>query len=40
MDITIRDRVTQYIIYAGYVSKAYYLELLKDTAFTITVNNL
>ena len=40
MEITIRDRITQYIIYAGYVSKAYYLELLKDTAFTITLNNL
>ena len=40
MDITIRDRITQYVIYAGYVSKAYYLELLKDAAFTITVNNL
>ena len=38
MNITIRDRLTQYIIYMGYVSISYLKELQQDADFIITVN--
>ena len=40
MIVTIKDRLTQYVIYTGYVSTGYYKELLKDAAFIITAENI
>lgn len=40
MNITIKDRLTQYIIYIGFVSVSYYKELINDKDFIVTINNL
>ena len=40
MNITIKDRLTQYIIYIGFVSVNYYKELINDKDFIVTINSL
>lgn len=40
MTITIKDRITQYVIYKGYVSTTYYNTLIHDKDFIITNNKI